>query len=239
MPKGSLVYTGHYVDHELVSNIGRDCAARRERVLGGGAVRYLISVGGAGAQQDLFASIIEHLIPYVTRNEATLFVNVGDHRDVWDGLASSVHGLSELAQTHFDDFSEVSTFAKRALDQDVSGIHAFCDADIFSAVYSSNVLMRCSDILVTKPSEFSFYPVPKLMIHRVGGHEAWGAVRAAEVGDGTYEMDETAEVLSMIDALQSDRNLISFMCDRIEQANAIGVYDGAYKVVELAVNGIA
>ena len=77
------------------------------------------------------------------------------------------------------------------------------------------------------------------MIHRVGGHEAWGAVRAAEVGDGTYEMDETAEVLSMIDALQSDRNLISFMCDRIEQANAIGVYDGAYKVVELAVNGIA
>ena len=238
-PSAYLVYTGHYVDHELVSNIGRDCAARRERVLGGGAVRYLISVGGAGAQQDLFASIIEHLIPYVTRNEATLFVNVGDHRDVWDGLASSVHGLSELAQTHFDDFSEVSTFAKRALDQDVSGIHAFCDADIFSAVYSSNVLMRCSDILVTKPSEFSFYPVPKLMIHRVGGHEAWGAVRAAEVGDGTYEMDETAEVLSMIDALQSDRNLISFMCDRVEQANAIGVYDGAYKVVELAVNGIA
>lgn len=43
----------------------------------------------------------------------------------------------------------------------------------------------------------------------------------------------------MIDALQSDRHLISFMCDRIEQANAIGVYDGAYRVVELAVNGIS
>ena len=239
MPKGDIVYTGHYIDHELVVNLPEDTALRLDRVRNGKAKRYLLTVGGAGAQQDLFASIIEHLIPYVTRNEATLFVNVGDHRDVWDGLASSVHGLSELAQTHLDDFSEVSTFAKRALDQDVSGIHAFCDADIFSAVYSSNVLMRCSDILVTKPSEFSFYPVPKLMIHRVGGHEAWGAVRAAEVGDGTYEMDETAEVLSMIDALQSDRNLISFMCDRIEQANAIGVYDGAYKVVELAVNGIA
>ncbi|NMF25277.1 hypothetical protein HF885_02290 [Olsenella umbonata] len=238
MPKGSLVYTGHYVDHELVSNIGRDCAARRKRVLGDGAVRYLISVGGAGAQQDLFASIIEHLIPYVRRSEATLFVNVGDHSDVWDGLVESVHGLSELAQTHFDDFSEVSSFASQALDGDVSGIHAFCDTDIFSAVYSSNVLMRCSDILVTKPSEFSFYPVPKLMIHRVGGHEAWGAIRAAEIGDGTYEMDDTDEVLSMIDSLQSDRDLISFMCDRIEQANAIGVYDGAYKVVELAVNGI-
>ena len=115
---------------------------------------------------------------------------------------------------------------------------AFCDDDIFSAVYSSNLLMRCSDVLVTKPSEFSFYPVPKLMIHRVGGHEAWGAIRAAEVGDGTYEVDETPEVLAMIDSFQADRGLVAAMCDRIEDANRIGVYDGAYRVVDLAVNGV-
>jgi hypothetical protein len=98
--------------------------------------------------------------------------------------------------------------------------------------------MRCSDVLVTKPSEFSFYPVPKLMIHRVGGHEAWGAIRAAEVGDGTYEIDDTDEVLAMIDAFQLDRELVAFMCDNIEAANRIGVYDGAYKVIDLAVSGI-
>jgi hypothetical protein len=97
--------------------------------------------------------------------------------------------------------------------------------------------MRCCDVLVTKPSEFSFYPVPKLMIHRVGGHEAWGAIRAAEVGDGTYEMDETPEVLGMIDSFQADRSLLGFMCDRIEAAGSQGIYDGAYKVIDLAVNG--
>lgn len=239
MPEGSLVYTGHYVDHELACNVGADCAARRARVLGGGPVRYLLSVGGAGAQQGLFAAIVAHLLPYVRRGEAVVFLNVGDHRDVWEGLAGLVDGLAELAQTHFDDFADVARFAAAARTGDASGVHTFCDKDIFSAVYSSNVLMRCSDVLVTKPSEFSFYPVPKLMIHRVGGHEAWGAIRAAEVGDGTYEMDRDDEVLAMVDSLQADRELVGFMCDRIEDAWRAGIYDGAYRVVDLAVRGLA
>ncbi|MDO4537907.1 MAG: hypothetical protein Q4B54_07080 [Coriobacteriales bacterium] len=237
MPLDELCYTGHYVDHELVSNIERDCAARKARVLGGGPVRYLISVGGAGAQQELFAAIIERLLPYVATDQATLLINVGDHRSVWEGLEKSVDGLAECAQKHFGDFAQVASLAQDALDGDLTGVHAFCDEDIFSAVYSSNLLMRCSDVLITKPSEFSFYPVPKLMIHRVGGHEAWGAIRAAELGDGTYEMDDTQEVLSMIDSIQYNRELVAFMCDNIERANAGGIYDGAYKVVELAVQG--
>lgn len=35
MPADSLVYTGHYIDHELVSNIEVDCAARAARKKGG------------------------------------------------------------------------------------------------------------------------------------------------------------------------------------------------------------
>ena len=166
-----------------------------------------------------------------------VFVNVGDHKNVWDALLKNVDGLRNEALSHFDAIDEVARFAAAALDGDVSGVHGFCDHDIFAAVYSSNLLMRCSDVLVTKPSEFSFYPVPKLMIHRVGGHEAWGAIRAAEVGDGTYEMDDTAEVLSMIDSFQRERALIGFMCDRIEDAARAGIYDGAYRVINLAVNG--
>jgi hypothetical protein len=86
MPEGSLVYTGHYVDHELVSNIEADCARRRARLQGDGPIRYLLSVGGAGAQQDLFIAICEHLLPYVRSGQATLLVNVGDHEKVWRAL---------------------------------------------------------------------------------------------------------------------------------------------------------
>ena len=236
MPEGSLYYTGHYVDHELVLNIPFDCARRRGRAQGEGPIRYLLTVGGAGAQQDLFRAIVEHLLPYVEREEAALFVNVGDHAGVWNALRDSVPGL-ERATCHFNDFAEATAFAEAALDGEVTGVHAFCDEDIFAAVYQTNLLMRACDLLVTKPSELSFYPVPKLMIKRVGGHEAWGATHAAEIGDGTYELETPAEIRAWIDLVQSEPGLVSMMCDNIEAADALGTYDGAYRVVRLATEG--
>ncbi len=48
--------------------------------------------------------------------------------------------------------------------------------------------MRVMDVIITKSSELAFYPVPKIMYERVGGHEMWGAIRNAELGDGTVEV---------------------------------------------------
>ena len=233
MPDGSLYYTGHYIDHELVLNIPFDCARRTARAEGAGPIRYLLTVGGAGAQQDLFRAIIEHLLPYVARDEAALLVNVGDHADVWRALCADIPALAQ-ATCHFDDFAETAAFAEAALDGDVTGVHAFGDGEIFAAVYATNLLMRACDVLVTKPSELAFYPVPKLMIKRVGGHEAWGAIRAAEVGDGTYELESVPEIRAWIDLLQGEPAIIAEMCDNIMTADALGTYDGAYRVVRLA-----
>ena len=142
----------------------------------------------------------------------------------------------ELAEAteHFDDFAEAEAFATAALDGPAEGIHAFADDDIFSAVYTTNLLMRACDFLVTKPSELAFYPVPKLMIKRVGGHEAWGAIRAAEVGDGTYELETLPEIQAWIDLVQEEPEIIALMCDNIESADCVGTYDGAYRAVQLA-----
>ena len=242
MPAGSLFYTGHYVDDELVRGVRPDCAGRRERLAGDAPVRLMLSVGGAGAQGELFRSIIRHLLPAVRQGRCALLVNVGDHRDVWDALARQIPELRDggLTTCHFDDFAEVARFADGALADvrgGVTGIHAFCDADIFAAVYATNLLMRCCDALITKPSELSFYPVPKVMIHRVGGHEAWGAIRAAEVGDGTYELDTVEETCAMLDDLLACPDLLCGMCDAIERNADAGLYDGAYKAVRLAVEG--
>ena len=51
----------------------------------------------------------------------------------------------------------------------MTGIHAFAHKNIFEAVYCTNLLMRSCDVIVTKPSELAFYPVPKLFIKRVIG----------------------------------------------------------------------
>lgn len=233
MPAGSLFYTGHYVDHELVCGIDEDCARREARAAAGKPVRYLLSVGGAGAQLDLFARIIGHLAGPIEAGEAVLFVNVGDHDRVWRELQRRLPQL-DAAVVHAGNFEETARFAEEACTGDVEGVHAFYDSDIFSAVYSTNLLMRACDVLITKPSELSFYPVPKLMIQRVGGHEAWGAVRAAEVGDGTYEMDDPREICAFIDNVQRDRSIVADLCAHIRQARDAGIYDGAYRAVELA-----
>lgn len=235
MPKEAVVYTGHYIDHEIVSNIEADCAKRTERAKTGAPRRWLMSVGGAGAQKEIFVAVIRALMPEIRAGKAVLFVNVGDHMKVWRELCAEIPAMKALTAEHFNVFAETAHFAEKAYSGDVSGIHAFCHDDIFAAVYSTNLLMRCSDVLITKPSELAFYPIPKLMIRRVGGHEAWGAIRAAELGDGTYECETPAETAAMLALLQKNGDIIEKMCDAIVTANKIGIYDGAYRAVQLAV----
>ena len=234
MPQGDIVYTGHYIDHELVTNLEADTALRVDRVKNGKAKRYLLTVGGAGAQQELFASIIKALLPDIQAGKATLFINVGDHRNVWDALKKAVPAL-ESAQLFQNDYDKARAYAEAARTGEAKGIVGFCHDDIFAAVYITNLLMRASDVLVTKPSELAFYPIPKLFIQHVGGHEVWGAIHSAEVGDGTYEVAPGRETTDMIRLLQAEPEILLKMNDCILKNKADGLYNGAYEVVKLAV----
>lgn len=234
MPSGDLIYTGHYIDHELVSNIESDCEARKKRKEKGEPVRFLLTIGGAGAQKEIFAAIIRYLLPFIVKKKAALYINVGDYKNVWEELLKEIPGLSENAEEHFDNWEETKRFSREALTEYVSGVHGFYHANIFEAVYCTNLLMRSCDVLVTKPSELAFYPVPKLFIKRVGGHERWGAIHSAEIGDGTLECEDIAHTLQMIGLFVKEDVLLRDMCDAIVQNKKAGIYDGAYKVVELA-----
>ncbi|MBR4424812.1 MAG: hypothetical protein IKS66_02560, partial [Oscillospiraceae bacterium] len=192
------------------------------------------SIGGAGAQQETFAAIVRHLRPRIMRGEAALLLNLGDYRPVWDKLCAAVPGLAGVAETHFDDWAETCRFAETALHGTVRGVHVFCHTDIFQAVYSTNLLLRVCDLLVTKPSELAFYPVPKLFLRRIGGHERWGAIHAAEVGDGTTECRDIPHTLQMLDLFLDSSELLEEMCDCIQANRKQGLYDGAYRAVELA-----
>ncbi len=236
MPEGSLVYTGHYIDHELVANIEADCEARLKRKSSGKPMRFLLTIGGAGAQKEIFAAIIKYLIPFIKEKKAALYVNVGDYRNVWDALLKEIPGMMELSESHMDSWADTEKFASEALDEsrEVTGIHGFWHKNIFEAVYCTNLLMRSADVLVTKPSELAFYPVPKLFIRRVGKHEMWGAIHSAEMGDGTLECRDIPHTLQMIEQFMTSPSLLKGMCEAIVTNKSVGLYDGAYKVVELA-----
>ena len=142
-------------------------------------------------------------------------------------------GYKDLINTHFT-WEDTQAFADTIRTQEVNGLHVFLHDNIFHAVYATNYLMRVVDVMITKPSELAFYPVPKIFNERVGGHEMWGAIRGAEVGDGTVEVGTIPQALQAIDLLTDENDLLEMFCDCIVKNKSIGIYDGGYKCVELA-----
>ena len=234
MPQDALLYTGHYIDHELTSNIEEDCTRRVRRKEKGRPMRFLLTIGGAGAQKEIFAAIIKHLLPEIRRKKVALLVNVGDYRNVWEELKEELPAMGKYSMEHFNNWESTLDFCENAYDSDLIGIHGFWHEDIFEAVYATNLLMRVADVLVTKPSELAFYPIPKLFIRRVGKHEMWGAIHSAELGDGTLECRDIPHTLQMLDLFLHEDWLLPEMCDNIVTNDSIGIYDGAYRVVEAA-----
>ena len=127
-------------------------------------MRFLLTIGGAGAQKDIFAAIIRTALASVKTGNMVLYVNVGDYMNVWEELVREIPAMESHVTTHFDDWSYTTAFADKALKEEVYGIHAFCHENIYEAVYCTNLLMRSCDVLITKPSELSFYQVPKLFM---------------------------------------------------------------------------
>ena len=90
------------------------------------------------------------------------------------------------------------------------------------------------DILITKPSELAYYPIPKVFMRHIGGHEVFGAIYGREVGDSTWECPDKKSISEMLDRLLADKEIIVHLCDRIDKLNEQGVYNGAYECVRLA-----
>lgn len=228
-----LRLAGHFVDEELVAPAGADCAARLARMADGQPRRLLISIGGAGAQQDLLIDLVGHILPQARAGRAALIINFGDHHRAWERFRAEIPELD--AATHHRDWPAVDALARAAETGPLEGVHTVLQDDVFAAVYATNRLMRVCDALLTKPSELAYYPVPKIMLPRVGGHEAWGAIRAAELGDGSVECADAPACKQAIDLFTTDPDLLHLACERIPQLKAQGVYHGAHRAVEMAI----
>ena len=233
IPEDQLKMVGCFIDHELLVDLENDNKRRKERIANGKPLRILMTVGGAGAGFDMFLAMVKHLIPYVKENKVTLFINFGDHLDVYHKLVNKVKGIQ--TQNFFNEYTKLTYFVKNIKEGDASGIYAIYNKDIFEAVYSTNLLMPVTDLLVTKPSELAYYPIPKLFMRHIGGHEVYGAINGRENGDSTPECPTVKEVNAMLDRLISDKELIPHMCDQIDALKKTGHYNGAYECVKLAV----
>ncbi len=232
MSEDELKMTGHFIDHELVVNLEECNEKRKKRALENKPIRFLLTVGGAGAGFKQFLQVVEHLIPYVKEKKAALLINFGDHKTVYDKMLASLGNIETV--NFFDKYNELKEFKKTLESEDVSGIYCICNSNIFEAVYSTNLLMNESDVLVTKPSELAYYPIPKLFMRHIGGHEVYGAIHGREVGDSTWECPDSRSMANMLDSLLNDREILAHMADEITRLKAQGLYNGAYECVRLA-----
>ena len=232
VPEKDLKMVGCYIDHELLVNLEEDNKLRKERIKNDKPLRILMTVGGAGAGFDMFLAMVNHLIPYVKENKVALFINFGDHVDVYEKLCKKIKGIKTT--NYFNQYQDLKKFVKDIRHGETSGIYAIYNKDIFEAVYSTNLLMPVTDLLVTKPSELAYYPIPKLFMKHIGGHEVYGGINGREYGDSLPECPTKKEINAMLDKILDDKELIPHLCDRIDQLKKMGHYDGAYECVKLA-----
>lgn len=234
MPENEIIEAGHFVDHEIVSNIENDCNLRLKRIRNGETRRFLLTMGGAGAQVLRFADIIKNCKNYINDEKVSFFVNMGDHKGRWKELEK--HFIKDgIPFTMHTDWNQTRDFVNQNRDSKMKGIHVFLHDNFYAAVYTTNLLMRISDVMITKPSELAFYPVPKLFIEHVGKHEAWGAYRGSEIGDGTIETSSHSNLHRTLRLLIEENDLLELYCRHIIQNKANGIYDGAYNAVKAAI----
>ena len=238
IPADQIYEVGHYVDHELVENIEKDVANRVKRIKNNEPVRILMSVGGAGAGAKYFLDIINHLLPLVKEKKVALFLNLGDHLDMFEYLKKHIKGFENEVHKYFDEYAKLNEFVNKMDKEVVEGTYVFYHKNIFEAVYSTNLLMRHVEILITKPSELAFYPVLKVMMRHIGGHEVYGAVHAQEYGDSTFECPDKKSMNMMLDRLIQDKDLLIHLNKQIVKLKEQGIYDGGYEAVKLAVKGL-
>ena len=233
MPDDAIKMTGCYVDHELLFELEEDNQRRLDRIDNNKPLRILMTVGGAGAGFDLFLDMVKHLVPYINQKKVTLFINFGDHENVYYEMLKKIKNL-ETTTNFFNDYSNFKSFVQTLREDNPTGIYCICNDNIFEAVYSTNLLMRECDVLVTKPSELAYYPIPKVFMRHIGGHEVYGGIFSSQMGDGTFECPEKGQMREMLDRIISDKAILKQIINRINKLKKEGYYDGAYECVKLA-----
>ena len=233
MKEDELKMVGCYVDHELLKDLKNDNQRRIQRAKAGKPIRILMTVGGAGAGFDMFLAMVKHLLPYVEQKKAALIINFGDHKDVYEKMIQKIGKIE--CKTFFDQYESLREFASKIKEGDLDGVTCIYNKNIFEAVYSTNLLMPVSDWLVTKPSELVYYPIPKVFMRHIGGHEVYGAIHGQEMGDATMECPNKKSINEMLTRLIDDKEVLIHMCHQIDALHEQGHYNGAYECVKLAV----
>lgn len=236
----SMNLAGHWCPSSMVDNIPKDCKRRLDMLKSPNKkppLRLVIPVGGAGAQKKFITGLVRIWLPLLKAGKIQILLNAGDHTHMKAAFRECLQtvdvGHSEV--TNIEGVHELADGLLKGKADSLQPVTLFAFDEYFPAVATTDILCRCSDILVCKPSELAFYPIPKLHIRRVGDHEADSARRACEVGDGSMEARTVEDALHVMTLLSDTPHLLEQMNKSILANHSIQMYHGCANAVALAV----
>ncbi|HMV76465.1 MAG TPA: hypothetical protein PK453_03375 [Leptospiraceae bacterium] len=237
-PKENLSIAGHWVSEKIGANSIFHSECRLERAEKKLKRRITLAIGGAGAQKNFTKSLLESLKESLLKDKFQLFINTGDHSGLFHELKDHCKSIG-IPFDEVTDRVSMETFLKDAelskmTDLNRKSLVFFHFEDYFTAFSATDDLICVSDILMTKPSELAFFPIPKIFIRRVGDHEAASAFRSMELGEGTMECREVEHTVEMVNILTGADDLFRRMCECIIRNSREGIYDGAKRAIEQA-----
>ncbi|MCB1141434.1 MAG: hypothetical protein H7A24_14905 [Leptospiraceae bacterium] len=238
IPKESLAIAGHWVSHKIASNAIKHSEERSSRANRKAVKRILLAIGGAGAQKNYTLGLISSLEKRLKDEKLQLYINTGDHKGIFAEIREKVNELG-IPHTVVETWSDLQKFCEeRTLDKTSEPVTPpivfFHFANYFEAFTATDELICISDILMTKPSELAFFPIPKIFIRRVGDHEAASAFRSMELGEGTVECREVEHAIEMVKLFVDSDEIFHRMNECVIRNSKEGVYDGAKNAVSLA-----
>jgi len=163
------------------------------------------AVGGAGAQTEIAAQMLEGLVPLIRTGKIRINLAAGVRRKVYQ---------------FFTTLTDKMGLYK---DRSVNIIYS----DDFEKYYKSfNAVLRSTDILWTKPSELSFYcglGLPVIMAPSIGPHEASNRLWLQRVGAGIQQEDAKYCGEWILDFL-ADGSMAQAAWDGFLNARKLGTY---------------
>jgi hypothetical protein len=237
VPRENLSVAGHWVSEDILTNAVTDSEDRVRRIDSKKARRFLMPIGGAGAQKGYILDLIRITKEKLLDKKFFYWINTGDHSKVLTAIEEYLI-FQKIPYLTIRSWEDLELFIKRhplhSEDNDVSPpIVLFNFVSHTEAFSATDKLIRISDILITKPSELAFFPIPKLFIRRVGDHEAASVLRSLELGEGTVECREPMHAKELIHIFTESDDLLLRMNESIIKNTLEGVYSGSKNAVEM------
>jgi len=240
VPTSHLKYAGHWVSRDIAMFASKDCKERIRRCEKKMPMRLLIAIGGAGAQQKYVQQFILGMKPLLQAGRIKLLINSGDHGFMADNLTSVFEKEGIEFVLHRDQEKMNEYVVKHSLDHATEPegdppVTIFNFETHYEAFRATDLLIRVADVLATKPSELAFFPIPKLHLRHVGGHESFSAVRSCELGDGTVECETVPMALQHAELLAAEQSPLLLQMNHFIIDNVSAhIYEGSKVAVETA-----